>query len=123
TDLRFVAELARDRGITTICDNTFATPVNQRPLDLGVDAVIHSATKYVGGHHDVTAGALVGSSEFVERVWRVALGAGATLSPFDGGVLLGGVRALGLGVGGHNPNGKAFGRVLEHNLKDARVYF
>ena len=61
TDLRFVVELAKDRGVVTICDNTFATPVNQRPLEFGVDAVVHSATKYVGGHHDVTAGALIGS--------------------------------------------------------------
>ncbi len=59
TDLRAVAELARGRGIKTIVDNTFATPVNQRPLEFGVDAVVHSATKYLGGHSDVTAGVIV----------------------------------------------------------------
>ena len=123
TDLRFIVELAKDRGITTICDNTFATPVNQRPLDLGIDAVIHSATKYVGGHHDVTAGALVGSKEFVERVWRFALVAGATLSPFDGWLLLRGLRTLGLRVERHNQNGIALARFLEHHPKVARVYY
>src|SRR5215470_5241981 len=123
TDLRFIAELARGRGITTICDNTFATPVNQRPLDIGVDAVIHSATKYVGGHHDVTAGALVGSNEFVERVWRFALVAGATLSPFDGWLLLRGLRTLGLRVERHNQNGMALASFLEPHPKVSRVYY
>jgi methionine-gamma-lyase len=128
TDLRFVVELARgelakDRGVVTICDNTFATPVNQRPLEFGVDAVIHSATKYVGGHHDVTAGALVGSKDFVERVWRFALVAGATLSPFDGWLLLRGLRTLGLRVERHNRNGMALARFLESHPKVARVYY
>jgi methionine-gamma-lyase len=123
TDLRYVVELARGRGVVTICDNTFATPVNQRPLEFGVDAVVHSATKYVGGHHDVTAGALVGSKDFVERVWRFALVAGATLSPFDGWLLLRGLRTLGLRVERHNQNGMALARFLEHHPKVARVYY
>src|SRR5262245_25702330 len=128
TDLRFVVELARGelakgRDIVTVCDNTFATPVNQRPLEFGVDAVIHSATKYVGGHHDVTAGALVGSKDFVERVWRFALVAGATLSPFDGWLLLRGLRTLGLRVERHNQNGMSLAAFLEKHPKIARVYY
>jgi methionine-gamma-lyase len=123
TDLRFIVELAKDRGVTTICDNTFATPVNQRPLELGVDAVIHSATKYIGGHHDVTAGALVGSKDFVERVWRFALVAGAALSPFDGWLLLRGLRTLGLRVERHNRNGMALAKFLERHPKVAKVYY
>jgi methionine-gamma-lyase len=123
TDLRFVVELARQRGIVTICDNTFATPINQRPLELGVDAVIHSATKYVGGHHDVTAGALVGSKEFTDRVWRFALVAGATLSPFDGWLLLRGLRTLGLRVERHNQNGMALAKFLEDHPAVTRVYY
>src|ERR671929_1211123 len=70
TDLRAVAALARARGITTIVDNTFATPVNQRPLEFGFDAVVHSATKYLGGHADVTAGCIVSSREFTDRAWH-----------------------------------------------------
>jgi methionine-gamma-lyase len=123
TDLRFVVELARQRGIATICDNTFATPINQRPLELGVDAVIHSATKYVGGHHDVTAGALIGSKEFTDRVWRFALVAGATLSPFDGWLLLRGLRTLGLRVERHNQNGMALSKFLEGHRAVTRVYY
>jgi methionine-gamma-lyase len=123
TDLRFIVELAKDRGVVTICDNTFATPVNQRPLEFGIDAVVHSATKYIGGHHDVTAGALVGSKEFIDRVWRFALVAGAALSPFDGWLLLRGLRTLGLRVERHNRNGMALARFLEHHPKVARVYY
>ncbi len=123
TDLRFVVALAKQHGITTICDNTFATPINQRPLELGVDAVIHSATKYIGGHHDVTAGAIVGSKEFIERVWRLALVTGATLSPFDGWLLLRGLRTLGLRVERHNRNGMALAKFLEKHPKVVRVYY
>ena len=123
TDLRYIAELARSHGLTTVCDNTFATPINQRPLELGIDAVVHSATKYIGGHHDVTAGALVGSRELIERVWRFALVAGATLSPFDSWLLLRGLRTLGLRVERHNRNALALAQYLENHPKVARVYY
>jgi cystathionine beta-lyase/cystathionine gamma-synthase len=123
TDLRFIAGLARARGITTICDNTFATPVNQRPLELGIDAVVHSATKYIGGHHDATAGALLGSKTFIEDVWRFALVAGAALSPFDGWLLLRGLRTLGLRVQRHNQNALALARFLETHPRVATVYY
>lgn len=123
TDLRFIAELAQSRGILTICDNTFATPINQRPLELGIDAVIHSATKYIGGHHDATAGALVGKRDLIERVWKFALVAGAALSPFDAWLLLRGLRTLGLRVERHNSNGMALARFLETHPKAARVYY
>lgn len=123
TDLRFVAELCASRGIVTICDNTFATPINQRPLEFGIDAVVHSATKYIGGHHDVTAGALIGSKDLVDKIWRFAIVAGATLSPFDGWLLLRGLRTLGLRVDRHNSNGMALARFLENHPKVAKVYY
>ncbi|MFN0085410.1 MAG: trans-sulfuration enzyme family protein [Blastocatellia bacterium] len=123
TDLRAIVELARSRGITTICDNTFATPINQRPLELGIDAVVHSATKYIGGHHDATAGILVGSKSFVEGVWRFALVAGAALSPFDGWLLLRGLRTLGLRVERHNQNGLALARFLESHPGVQQVFY
>jgi len=123
TDLRFIVELARQHNLLTICDNTFATPINQRPLDLGIDAVVHSATKYIGGHHDVTAGAMVGNQEFVEGVWKFALVAGAALSPFDAWLLLRGLRTLGLRVERHNRNAMALAKFFEHHPKVARVYY
>jgi methionine-gamma-lyase len=123
TDLRAVAELARGRGITTVVDNTFATPVNQRPLEFGIDAVVHSATKYLGGHSDVTAGVIVSSREFVDRAWHLSLLAGSILSPFDGWLLLRGLRTLGLRIERHNANALAVARFLEQHPKVERVFY
>jgi methionine-gamma-lyase len=123
TDLRAVAELARGRGITTIVDNTFATPVNQRPLEFGINVVVHSATKYLGGHSDLTAGCVVSSREFIDRAWRFSLLAGSILSPFDGWLLLRGLRTLGLRVERHNANALALARFLEQHPKVERVYY
>jgi methionine-gamma-lyase len=123
TDLRAVAELARPRGIKTIVDNTFATPVNQRPLEFGIDAVVHSATKYLGGHSDVTAGVIVSSREFVDRAWHFSLLAGSILSPFDGWLLLRGLRTLGLRIERHNANALAVARFLEQHPKVERVFY
>ncbi len=123
TDLQAIAALARERGITTIADNTFATPINQRPLEFGIDVVIHSATKYIGGHHDVTAGVVVAARAFIERAWKFAIVSGATLSPFDGWLLLRGLRTLGLRVERHNQNALALARFLESHPKVERVYY
>lgn len=123
TDLRAVAALGRERGITTMVDNTFATPLNQRPLELGIDVCVHSATKYLGGHSDITAGVIVGSAEFVERAWKFALVAGAVLSPFDGWLLLRGLRTLGLRVERHNRNALALARFLEAHRQVERVHY
>lgn len=123
TDLRAIVEIAKPRGIATIVDNTFATPVNQRPLEFGVDAVVHSATKYIGGHHDVTAGVMISSQSFIERAWKFAIVAGATLSPFDGWLLLRGLRTLGVRVERHNQNALTVARFLEAHPKVERVYY
>lgn len=98
TDLAAVAELGRDKGITTMADNTFASPVNQRPGDLGIDIVVHSATKYLGGHHDLLAGVVMSTRELVERIWHDAIVLGASASAFDAWLLLRGLRTLPLRV-------------------------
>jgi methionine-gamma-lyase len=123
TDLRAVSEIARARGITTITDNTFASPVNQRPIEHGIDAVVHSATKYIGGHSDVTAGIVVASREFVERAWSFGIVAGVALSPFDAWLLLRGLRTLELRVKQHNANALALARSLERHAKVSRVNY
>jgi cystathionine beta-lyase/cystathionine gamma-synthase len=123
TDLRAIAELAKARGITTMVDNTFATPLNQRPLALGIDVVLHSATKYLSGHHDVMAGAIVSSKEFIERAWRFLIVAGAVLSPFDAWLLLRGLRTLELRVERHNRNTLAVAQFLESHPTIARVNY
>lgn len=123
TDLSAVADLANRRDITTIADNTLATPVNQRPLERGIDVVVHSATKYIGGHHDVTAGVIVSSEAFIERVWNLHIVVGAALSPFDGWLLLRSLRTLGIRAERHNQNALALARFLESHPKVDRVNY
>jgi methionine-gamma-lyase len=123
TDLRAVARLGKERAILTMADNTFATPLNQRPLELGIDVVLHSATKYIGGHHDATAGVVVASRELIEQTWRLALVSGAVLSPFDAWLLLRGLRTLGLRVEQHNRNALALARFLETHPRVERVHY
>ena len=123
TDLRAVVALAKQHQLITMVDNTFASPINQRPLEFGCDVVLHSATKYIGGHHDATAGVIVGSKELVEQIWRFALVSGSVLSPFDGWLLLRGLRTLGLRVERHNQNALAIARFLEAHPKIDRVYY
>lgn len=123
TDLAAVTAIARERGITTLCDGTFATPVNQRPLALGVDLVMHSVTKYIGGHHDLLAGAVLGRSELVERVWDMSLTLGAIGAPFNAWLALRGVRTLGLRMARHNANGLALAQWLERHPAVAQVHY
>ncbi len=123
TDLRAVADLAKSHGITTIIDNTFATPVNQQPLKLGIDVVVHSATKYLGGHHDLSAGAIVASSSFIEQAWEFSLVSGAVLSPFDAWLLLRGMKTLGLRVARQNKNALALAQFFESHPKVERVNY
>jgi methionine-gamma-lyase len=123
TDLRAVASLAKQHNLITMVDNTFATPINQRPLELGCDVVLHSATKYIGGHHDATAGVIVGTQEMVEQIWRFALVSGSVLSPFDGWLLLRGLRTLGLRLERHNQNAMALAQFLETHPKIEQVYY
>lgn len=123
TDLRAIAALAQQHNLRTMVDNTFATPLNQRPLDLGCDVVLHSATKYIGGHHDVTAGLIVGSKEMVEQIWRFALVSGSVSSPFDSWLLLRGLRTLGLRIERHNHNAMALASFLEAHPQIERVYY
>jgi cystathionine beta-lyase/cystathionine gamma-synthase len=123
TDLGAIAALGKTHGVTTIVDNTFATPINQRPLEYGIDVVVHSATKYIGGHHDVTAGVIVASEEFIERAWRLHIVMGAALSPFDAWLVLRGLRTLGLRVERHNRSALALARFLESHPKVERVNY
>ncbi len=123
TDLRAVTALARTHGARTLADNTFATPVNQRPIALGADLVWHSATKYLGGHSDLSAGVLAGSADLLDRVWDTALITGAVLGPFDAWLLLRGLRTLGLRMERHNANGLALARAVAEHPAVRRVHY
>lgn len=94
-DIERCAELARDRGITTVCDNSYATPLNQRPLELGVDIVVHSASKYLNGHSDVVAGVLCGSRDRIRRIFEGPfMTLGGVIGPFEAWLMLRGLRTL-----------------------------
>jgi methionine-gamma-lyase len=123
TDLPAVAEMARAHDVVTLADNTFATPLNQRPIDFGVDLVWHSATKYLNGHSDVSAGVLAGPAEILDHVWDVAVLTGAVLGPLDAWLLLRGLRTLPLRMPRHNANGLALAQALENHPAVARVHY
>lgn len=123
TDLAAVAALAKARKITTLVDNTFATPLNQRPLALGCDLVFHSATKYFGGHSDLLAGAIVGSKEMIERIWHVHIMLGGVLGPFDAWLVLRGLRTLAVRVRQHNDNAQALAEFLAGHPGVERVHY
>lgn len=123
TDLAAAASMAKSRGITTLVDNTFATPINQRPIDLGVDLVFHSGTKYFGGHSDLIAGAVMGSKERITKVWETHVILGAALGPFDAWLMLRGLRTLSLRVRQHNQNAMALAESLCGHPSVKAVYY
>ncbi|WP_405909966.1 aminotransferase class I/II-fold pyridoxal phosphate-dependent enzyme [Streptomyces sp. NBC_00828] len=123
TDLRAVADLARANNVLTMADNTFATPLNQRPADHGIDLVWHSATKYLNGHSDVSAGVLAGPAEILDRIWDVGLLTGATLGPIDAWLLLRGMRTLPLRMPRHNANGQALAEALNQHPAVSKVRY
>ncbi|MPZ45547.1 MAG: aminotransferase class V-fold PLP-dependent enzyme [Betaproteobacteria bacterium] len=123
TDLAGVAAIARRRGIPTIADNTFATPINQTPLALGVDMVVHSATKFLGGHHDLLAGVVAGSRAAVERAWEMSIVLGGNLGAFEAWLLLRGLRTLGIRVERQNASAQAVAEFLERHPAVASVHY
>lgn len=113
TDIEAVAAIAREHNIASVADNTFATPFNQRPLELGVDAVIHSATKYLGGHSDLTAGILVGRSGLVDAARKgAAKFYGGNIAPQIAWLVLRGIKTLALRMERHNSNAYALADML-----------
>jgi methionine-gamma-lyase len=123
TDLAAVAAMAHDAGATVVVDNTFATPMNQQPLSHGADLVVHSATKYLGGHHDLTAGVVVGSTALIGRLWDTQILLGATLSPMDAWLLLRGLRTLSVRVQRINASALAVAAALESHPAVASVSY
>lgn len=113
TDLVGLSSLAREQGITTVVDNTVASPINQRPIELGCDLVVHAGTKYLGGHHDLLAGVVVGTSDLIDRIWNTSIVTGASGSPFDAWLMLRGLRTLPLRVAHHNRSAQAVAEFLE----------
>ncbi|MGH7506525.1 MAG: trans-sulfuration enzyme family protein [Longimicrobiales bacterium] len=122
-DLRPVARLARERGIPLIVDATFATPVNFRPLAHGADLVVHSATKYLGGHSDLTAGVVAGRADLVEEVREKLMSFGPVLDPHATWLLERGVKTLPVRMSRHNENGLRIAEFLETHPAVRRVHY
>ncbi len=124
TDLRAVAAIGKEAGIPVIVDNTFASPVLQRPLALGCDVVVHSATKYIGGHGDVIAGVAIGSRELMGRVRAEFLrNLGGVLGPFEAWLLLRGIKTMALRVWRHTENATKVAEFLASHPMVEKVYY
>jgi cystathionine gamma-synthase len=122
-DVPRLVQIARRHGLKTVIDSTFATPINQRPLEFGVDLVIHSATKYLGGHNDLLAGVAVGSDGLIAALRETQGTIGAVCDPNTAYLLLRGLKTLGLRVARHNETGLKVARFLEGHPQVQRVYY
>jgi cystathionine beta-lyase/cystathionine gamma-synthase len=122
-DLRAVAEFARAHGLISIIDNTFASPVNFRPIEAGFDLVLHSATKYLNGHSDIVAGAVAGSSALIERIRHKANHLGGSLDPHAAFLLNRGLKTLALRVRYQNESALRLAQFLEAHAAVDRVHY
>jgi len=124
TDIAAVAAIARDRGIPVLVDNTFCTPYLQNPIDLGADIVLHSATKYIGGHGDTVAGILVGNADWIARARMETLrDIGGCISPFNAWLLLRGLKTLPVRMDRHMSNAMEVAQFLSYHPKIDRVIY
>lgn len=124
TDIAGVGKLAKEKGLLLIVDNTFLTPYFLKPLDLGADIVIHSGTKYLGGHNDTLAGFLVTNREDLsEKLRFIYKTIGACLSPFDSWLILRGIKTLGIRMNAHEQNAVIIAEWLKKQRKVTKVYF
>lgn len=122
-DLPALAELARARGVLTCIDNSWATPLFQKPLTLGIDIVVHSGTKYLGGHSDLIAGAVISNAELMEELfYRAFLLNGGILAPFDAWLLLRGLRTLPTRLRQHHDDGLRVAEFLNDHPAVRRVH-
>ncbi|MFZ9057278.1 MAG: trans-sulfuration enzyme family protein [Flavobacteriaceae bacterium] len=122
-DLKAVAQLAQSRGLWTMIDNTFASPVNQNPIAFGIDVVMHSATKYLGGHSDISGGIVVGNRTVIERVFDSAKNLGGNMSEFSAWLLERSIKTLALRVQAQNANAQQIAEWLQDNAAVDQVYY
>ena len=122
-DIERLARAGKSAGAIVVVDNTFATPINQKPLELGAEVVVHSATKFLGGHSDAMGGALCGKKELVQEVFHFREINGATLHPMSAFLLVRGMKTLELRIQRQNENAMVLARFLEQHPKIARVHY
>jgi cystathionine beta-lyase/cystathionine gamma-synthase len=122
-DLKAAARVARQNKIFSMIDSTFATPINQKPLDYGIDAVIHSATKYLGGHSDIMGGVISGKGKFVSRAVETMKLLGGCADPHQAFLLERGLKTLSVRMSKHNENATKIAHFLEMDLRLTRVIY
>ncbi len=123
TDLKAISDLASKYDLISIIDNTFASPVNQNPIDFGIDVVIHSATKYMGGHSDICAGAIATSKELMEPIFKLAINLGGSLSDYTVWLLERSIKTMGIRVKAQNENAGHLANYLEKHELVKKVYY
>ncbi len=123
TDLDAVAKIAAKYSIVTMIDNTFASPVNQNPIDFGIDIVIHSATKYMGGHSDICAGAVASTQENMERIFNLAKNFGGSLSDYTVWLLERSIKTMGIRVKAQNEHAQKIAEYFYRHKDIATVYY
>ncbi len=122
-DIEETAKITREWGVPLVVDNTFATPIHQRPLELGANLVIHSLTKYLNGHGDVIGGAVVGERDVVEKISESQVHLGGSMSPHDAYLVLRGLKTLHLRMRKHSENAMSVAKFLESHPKIERVFY
>jgi len=124
TDIKSVSKIAKDNNLLLIVDNTFLTPYYQKPLTLGADLVIHSGTKYLGGHHDLLAGFIISNDEeLLSELKRTHMSIGSTLSPFDSWLLLRGIKTLHIRLDRAQENAIRLAKFLKSNVHVSDVFY
>lgn len=123
TDLAAVADIAKKHNLVSMIDNTFASPVNQNPIDFGIDVVIHSATKYMGGHSDICAGAVATSKANMERIFQLAINLGGSLSDYTVWLLERSIKTMGIRVKCQNENAMRLAEYLDSNENIKQVNY
>lgn len=123
-DIKKISSVAKEKGILTIVDNTFMTPYFQRPISLGADIVLHSGTKYLGGHSDLVAGIVVVKDDALgERIHFIQNSTGGVLGPFDSFLLIRGIKTLGVRMDRHNDNAMKIAEFLKGRQEVEKVYY
>ena len=123
TDLTMISELAKKHGLISMIDNTFASPINQVPADFGIDIVIHSATKYMGGHSDICAGAVAASEAHVQKIFHLAKNLGGSLSDYTVWLLERSMKTMGVRVRAQNENAQRMAEYLDAHEEINTVYY
>ncbi len=123
TDLQMISNIAKEHGLVSMIDNTFASPVNQNPADFGIDIMIHSATKYMGGHSDICAGAVASSSAHMERIWNLSKNIGGSLSDYTVWLLERSLKTMALRVKAQNKNAKRMAKWLQQHPLVEKVHY